>query len=208
MFIAPGALDGEGSVEAGAAPPPRPLKHPNAGSISPLWLGDGCEGLSGLYAAINGIRLAVAHRHRFTQAELHMLMRAGLRFLDGRLTPQQCVLNGLRVQLWRRLVEVMLEATRQRTGIHMVAERMPIDREAGRRGALVALDEAVRALRVPLILCRGGIYTAVSGTTTASLLLFDSRGACWISKRACGVPGDGDGLRHVIYPTAFLALNA
>jgi hypothetical protein len=175
--------------------------------LTPLWLGDGCEGLSGLNAAVNGMRLALAHQHRFTLAEVHKLMRAGLRFLEVRLSAQQCVMNGLRVQVWRGMVGAVLEETRRTTGFRIDAERIPLRGRAGRRSAFDALDEAVRTLRVPLILSRGGIYTVVGGTTRTSLLLFDGRGACWISKRVCGVPGDGDDLRHVLFPSAFLALN-
>lgn len=208
MFTGPPGQEQEGSVEPDAAPGFRPLKHPNAGSVTPLWLGDGCEGLSGLYAAVNGIRLALAHEHRFTAAEVHFLMRAGLRFLDGRLTPQQCVLNGLRLQLWRGLVEGLVEATRQRTGLRLAAERIHVDGQASRSAAFEALDGALRTFRVPLILSRNGHYTVVSGTTAASVLLFDSRGGCWIGKRVCGVPGDSAALRHRIYPASFIALSA
>ena len=183
------------------------VRHPNASLVEPLMLGEACQGLSGLYAAINGIRLALAHKHQLTAPEVHVLMRAGLRFLDGRLSLQQCVLNGLRVQHWRGLVEAIAEATGQRLGLRVSVERIHVADARRRYEAFGALDIAVRAWRIPLILCRGGAYRVVSGTTAASVLLFDSD-ACWLAKRVCGVPGDGDGLRHILYPTAFLALNA
>ena len=68
-------------------------------------------------------------------------------------------------------------------------------------------SEALARFRVPLLLCRGGHFTAVSGVTAASLILFDSGGSYWVRKQACGVPGNGEELRHMIYPASFLALN-
>ena len=196
-----------GGGASGAAPVTTRVKHPNSRLISPLWLGEGCDGLSALYAAINGIRLALAHEHCFTGPEIHCLMRAGLRFFEGRASPQQCVLNGVRVQLWRGLVEAMVEATCQRTGIRLTSERIHVHEHRCRDAVFSGLDGSLEAFRVPLILLRGGIYTVVSGATPSSILLFDARGCCWISKAACGVPGDGEGMRHLIYPPSFVALN-
>ena len=86
MFEACGRLETEGGAESGAALTVRRIRHPNAQLITPLWLGDYCEGLSALYAAINGVRLALACEHRFTGPEVHQLMRAGLRYFDGRVS--------------------------------------------------------------------------------------------------------------------------
>jgi hypothetical protein len=200
-------LEAEGSAPSAAVPSRTQVRLTNARLVSPLWQGEAWGGLSGLYAIINGIRLALAHKHRFTAAEIDSLMRAGLRFLGARLTPQQCLSNGLRVQVWRDLTNAMIEATRQRIGIRVSSERLWLERLVDRQVAFNALEEAIDRLRVPLILCRGGHFTAVSGVTGLSLLLFDSAGACWITKRVCGVPGDCDDARHVIYPASFLALS-
>jgi hypothetical protein len=198
-------FEAEGSV-ACAAPSRQALKHPNSGLIAPLWHGEQCQGLSGLYAILNGIRLAVAHEHCLTASEMDGLLRVGVRFLDGRLTLQQTILNGLRIQLWRQLIGAMAEATRSSIGVRVVPERLHAEPKSA-EAAFDALEDAVCRWRVPLILCRGGHYTALSGVTASSLLLFDSGGGCWISKRVCGVPGDGEALRHAIYPASFMALN-
>lgn len=196
----------EGGGIDGVAENLRRFKLRNARLISPLWHGDGCTGLSGLYAIINGIRLALADRHLFTGAEVHSLMAAGLRFMDGRLSPRQCVATGLRVNIWRRLADAMVEAASRRTGIRMRLERLYSPEPWNRQAAFEALEEEIVRMRVPLMLCRGGRYTVVSGVTDSSVLLFDSGGAFWLAKRACGVPADCDGARHVIYPASFLAL--
>jgi len=189
-----------------AAPNPPRAKLTNARLVTPLWHGDGCTGLSGLYAIINGIRLVLAHKHQCTAADVHTLLVAGLRFMDGRLSPQRCFGGGIRVQLWRSLADAMVEAAILRTGHRMRLERLHVEDPWSKDSAFLTLENAIRRLRVVMLLCRGGQYTVVSGVTAASLLLFDSGGACWIVKRACGVPHACEGARHVIYPASFMTL--
>lgn len=198
--------DGEGGDTAATPGQLRP-KHPNASLIMPLVIGDACQGLSGLYAAVNGVRLVLAHKHQFSATENHLLMRAGLRFLDGRLSPQQCVLNGLRIQLWRPMLEAIAEATRIRMGLRVGIERLFVTDVRSRDAAFDTLDEALSRRRVPMMLCRGGSYMVVSGATASSILLFDGD-AYWLAKRACGVRGDGGTLRHVMCPGSFMAFVA
>jgi hypothetical protein len=186
---------------------PRRTKLRNARLVSPLWQGDGCVGLSGLYAIVNGIRLTLAHKHVMNAIEVHELLVAGMRFLSSRLTPQQALLSGLRVTLWRGLAEAMTEMARRQFGDWIWVERL-YPTELGRDAAFATLEDAVLRIRAPMMLCRGGHYTIMSGFTPSSLLLFDSGGACRITRQLTGVPGDCDGARHVIYPNSFLALVA
>lgn len=200
------AVEVEGSA-ACAALAQRATRHPNAPLVCPLWQGDGCEGLSALYAVVNGIRLALAHRTQLTAPEVHRLLLAGAWFLDGRSTVRQSLFCGLRLQTWRGLVDAMVEAARQRLGARIAAERLYPEWPPSRQASFDALERAVRQLRVPLMLCRGGHYTVVSGVTPSSVILLDSRGACWMARRVCGVPSEGDTLRHCIYPASFMALT-
>lgn len=186
---------------------PRRTKLRNTRLVGPLWHGDGLLGLSGIYAIVNAIRLTLAHKHILNAIEIHELLTAGTKFMSGRLTPQQAMLSGLRVTLWRRLAEAMTETTRRRIGVWIWVERLhPSD--LGRDAAFATLEQAVLQMRVPMMLCRSGHYTVVSGFTPSSLLLFDSGGACWVTRRLTGVPGDCDKTRHVIYPSSFLGLVA
>lgn len=174
--------------------------------ISPLWHPESCTGLSGLYAIINAIQLALANRYTFSARELHSLTSAGLRFMSGRLTPQQAVLSGLRVSLWCALAEAMVTVARRQTRVLLSVERLFVA-EAGREAVFDTIEQAIMHMRVPMMLCRGGHYTVVKGFTRSSFLLLDSSGAYWMAKHACGVPGDCTDARHVLYPNSFLALN-
>jgi hypothetical protein len=183
------------------------VRHPNVGLVDPLWVSEDCTGLTAIYAVLNGITLALAHRHRFTAREVHGLMAAGLRYFEGRLLLRQCVMSGIRGHHWPGLVAGMSEATHQLIGHRVLVERIPLERACDRAAAFDALAEAVEKLRVPLSALRGGVYTAASGVTASSILLFDSRGYSWISKHACGVPGEAMGCCHMILPASLMALN-
>jgi hypothetical protein len=121
------------------------------------------------------------------------------------MTVQQSLANGMRVQLWQQLVAAMTETAGRMFSVRLVAERLHCAQRS-RQAAFEVLEQAVQTLRVPMVLCRGGHYTVVCGITNDSLLLFDSGCSYWISKRVCGVPGDGSGARHIIYPTSLMAL--
>lgn len=183
------------------------MRHPNAELLSPLLHADACSGLSGLYSIINGIGVVLADRYVLTHADAHALLTAGFRFMDGRLSPNQVALSGLRVTLWRALTDAVCASANRRIGVRLSSERFHWVGEANRDAAFRALQMELERRRVPLMLCRGGRYTVVRGITRSSLLLFDSSGAHWIAKQTCGVPGDCDRARHIIYPNSFMSLT-
>ncbi len=184
------------------------VKLPNAALVDPLWHGDGCTGLSGVYAVVNSIRLVVAHKHEFSARRTDDLLMAGLRFMDGRLSPSRALGCGLRLGVWRQLVEALTDHARSRYGMLVFTERVHDDRDSSGHEIWLAIEQALDRHRAVLLLMRGGRYTVVSGYTANSLLLFDSGGACWISRGLTGVPGDCRDARHVIYPSSFVALRA
>jgi hypothetical protein len=200
---APGA---EGSFADGAAPVLLAAKLTNTRLVEPLDFGDALVGLSGLYAIINAIRLAVGHRRHLTESEVCMLMAVGFDFLSGRLTPRQAFQSGCRLSLWRAMAAAIIEAARQRLGFNLGVQRLIIE-GSSRDEAFFVIQAAIERWQPVLMLSRGGRYTVVSGFTPASLLLFDSR-ACWLSKHACGVPGDGESARHLLIPNSLTALQA
>ena len=84
---------------------PTRAKLAAASLIDPIYHGEQCPGLSGLYSIVNGIRLALAPDYHFDDRELAGLVAAGLRFFNGRLTPEQVMMCGLPFGLWLRLAE-------------------------------------------------------------------------------------------------------
>lgn len=194
--------------EMGGPVEPVHFKLPNAARVKPLFHGDGCIGLSGIYSIINGIRVVLAHRYEFDGPALYELLRASFRFMDGRLSPTRTATCGLRVAMWRELAEAMTHHVRKRHRALVFAERVHTEPGIDRKSAVSLIEQNIRNYRAVLVLMHGGRYTVISGYTPSSLVLFDSNWSCWISKRVTSVPNDCEGARHVIHPTALLTLRA
>lgn len=192
--------DNEESLSA-----PRRAKLATAG-VTPLRHGPHCPGLSGIFSIVNGIRLTLGLRHQFSDRDSVALVETGLRFLNGRVTPERAVTCGLPSGLWLRLAEGLTNRVRERTGLFVSVEReYPSD--SNWASAQATIEQAIERRRPLLTLMRGGRYTAVSGFTAHSLLLFDSGGAQWILKSAIGIAGNGDDAKHILYPKTFISFR-
>ena len=176
--------------------------------LDPLYHGDHGQGLYGLFSIVNALRLALAHRRPFTPREIDDLIDVGLRFLELRIGLRRGVVGAVRLELWLRMAQALVEhvARTKRVPLGLQALGRHEDR-VSRADAFSMLEATVRKRRLMLMLRRGGLYTVVTGYTAYSLLLFDSGGGGWISKRLTGVPGDSANTRHIIYPASFLALS-
>lgn len=206
MLRARCAPSAEGSVESGAAPVLLAAKLTSTSLVEPLDAGDGLGGLSGIYAIINAVRLAVAHKRKLTAGEVHLLMAVAFDYVSGRLTPKQAFQSGCRVSVWRGMAAAIIEAARHQLDLRLAIDRLIVE-SSDRDAALRAIEAAIGQWQPVLMLCRGGRYIVISGFTQTSLLLFDAR-ACWLSKHACGVPGDSESARHLLIPASFMALRA
>ena len=119
------------------------VRHPNARLVHPLWHPERCPGLSGLYAIVNAIQLALADRRPLGPAELDRLIRAGFRFLNGRLSPEQATVCGLRITLWRALTDALIAVVQAQTGVRIVTERLMVTTMCDRLAAFDVLEQAI-----------------------------------------------------------------
>lgn len=195
---------GAGRGESGS---PSKAKLAAVKLIEPLQHGALSPGLSGLYSIVNAIRLTLAHKHHFSNRELADMVSAGLRFMEGRLSPERAVTCGLPSGLWLRLTEALIDRTRRRTCAFLLTERVFVP-YGDRTTMWSAIELEILRGRPMLMMMQGGRYTVVSGFTPTSLLLFDSGGGSWIAKAATGVPRDCLGAKHVTYPGSFLTIRA
>ena len=196
-----------GAVEDEGAGEPRRAKLRAAMRLEPLRHSPHCPGLSGLFSIVNGIRLALAHKHIFSERQLADMVSAGLRFLDGRLTVERALTCGLPTGLWLRLAEALAYRTSRVTGFSLLVEREHVV-VVSRPNVWLAIGRVIEARRPIIGLIRAGRYTVLSGFTQTSLLLFDSGGAHWISKTSTGVPTDREGAKHVLCPASFISLRS
>jgi hypothetical protein len=63
--------------------------------------------LSGLYAILDGFRLALGKKQPLTEEDVDAIFCEGLRFIERRGSLAKCVGDGLRHELWRRLAEAV-----------------------------------------------------------------------------------------------------
>ena len=196
-----GAVEDEGAGES------RRAKLKAATRLEPLRHSPHCPGLSGLFSIVNAIRLALADKHVFSERQLADMICAGLRFLDGRLTAERVLTCGLPTGLWLRLAEAMAYGTSRVTGSPLSVEREHV-LDVSRPNVWLGIERVIEARRPLLGLFRGGRYTVLSGFTQSSLLLFDSGGAHWVSKRSTGVLTDTEGAKHVLCPASFISLRS
>lgn len=204
----PFALQEEDEAEdGGGVIQPRAVRLTAARLIRPLQHGPQCPGLSSLFSIVNGIRLALAHKHRFSERELMEMIAAGLRFLNGRVTSERAVTCGMSFGLWLRMAEALVDRTRTRSGVWVALEREYVTSET-RESALMVIARAIERGRPLLTLMRGGQYSIIHGVTASSLLLFDSAGAQWISRGSTALHGGARNAKHMLCPRTFLSIRS
>lgn len=180
-----------------------------AALLQPLYHGIACDGLSGLYAILDGFRLALAKKQPLTQADVDAIFREGLRFIERRGSLAKCVSDGLRQDLWRRLAEALQFYTERRLGVRLHVEQ-PFRHHPGisTAEALCRLEEMVAKQKATMMLRRGGHYCVVIGMTPHSVSLFDSSGRRWIRRECCAVVHGAARARHGLYPRSFTTVCA
>lgn len=175
--------------------------------IAPLNQGDLCDGLSGLYAILNALRLALALKRPLASVEVDAIFRIGMRFIELRGSLARCTHSGIRQELWRRLAEALLSCTEDRLGVRLFLEQpFRHSTSLGAEGALRFLEQMVTQQKATMMLLRGGRYTVVSGFTADSLLLFDSCGSRWVRRRCCGLIAEAPRVRHSFCPSSFITV--
>lgn len=173
----------------------------NAQLVWPLYHGDGCTGLNGLYAVVNAIRTVLARRRLLNDRECGALLEAGLQFLEAHVSVARCCIYGIRFQLWSRLARALAYVAEQRFQLPVRVEQPLLGCRTVTRGeALTILEALVVRQQVPVLMRRGGLFSVVSGYTPVSLLLVDSSGGRWLSKMCCGIVGDDGMTRHRLCP--------
>jgi len=168
------------------------------------------DGLCGLYAIINALRLLLANVRPLTPSVSEDLFTHGVRMLEenGRLASS--LYSGVRVLMCQRLaLELAAEAGRM-TGYEVLAWR-PFQRcRELPRTELMEFLETMIDQGSPVLVHLGGDYghhTVVSGYTRTRLNLFDSVGHKWIRRGSCDVESDSSTARHQIYMRSLTALG-
>ena len=151
------------------------------GALQPYQQGN-LDGLCGLYAIINAIRLALyperplAHRHART------LFRHGVRSLSRTRHLRVTVADGTSPERLRKLLDELIDETRRLTGIRLTSIWLATDEVRNIRVLLARIKQGLRD-NEPVILSLEGVrehWTVAVAYTDTRLILFDSNATRWV----------------------------
>ena len=189
-------------------PRPKRIVHPGLKLIQPLGQGD-YDGLCGLYAILNAIRLAAAPTQILSHKRTQQLFVSGVRYLSEKACLERAVCWAIERQRWLGLMRHMRrEAWRTaRLRVHHVHLFEDGD-EVDAKQALAAIEHHIAERKAVLTFLRGAYrhYTVVAGSTSTSLILFDSYGYRWLRKSSC-VPTATDPARHNVQAASLMAIS-
>ncbi len=190
-----------GTSKGKPAPLPAPLlARLDNGRMPPLQQGD-LDGLCGLYAVINALRLVLAPVRQVRRPEALLWFRTGLEALAETGNLEDFVAHGIGPGEWLNLMEDLTELASSK-GDHYICVSQPLRyaARAPRSRMYEAIEDAIMRGRAVLITLSGvhNHYTLVSGFSSSNLWLFDSGKLQRIARAHCGTQRSGDKWRHRI----------
>ena len=171
----------------------------------PLWQGSYLPCLSGVFAAVNAVRLIATQDQRLIRREEEELLATALRWQQDR--GYSALSRGLRKSDWPRLLDALCERFRRLRETHLKTAQPWRLLQPDREAFLTGIERLVVSQNVVAVLLAGANYSVVRGYTPLSILLFDSGGRRWISRAAICLPGEVKRSRHHMVPAATLTLG-
>ena len=194
-------MAGGGKARDHPTPLPAPaLAKLDTGRVKPLQQGD-LDGLCGLYAAINALRLVLAPVRQVKRPEALLWFRTGLEFLGETGNLEDIIACGIGPQLWLDLMKKLAAVASGNNSFYVsVSQPLKHTKPANRARMYETIEVAVLQGRAVLISLSGAHdhYTVVSGFSPSSLRLFDSGHLQRIGRADCGTQRSGDKWRHRI----------
>ena len=168
------------------------------------------DGLCGIYAIVNGLRLlAVTHRP-LSYTEGAKLYGRGIEVVCREDRLAFAATWGISQTLWRRLAGALCISTSRISGLAIrPVQPFPGSSRVPRAAVFAAVHSAIDSGSPVLVALRGAYnhYTVICGYTVARFLLHDSYAYNWINKATCGVSHDGMTSRHKLATRSILILE-
>ena len=188
----------------------RPLLLEAARSIEPYYHGQ-LDGLCGLYAVINALRLvALGYRAPLTTDGVEALFRTGAAWLDAKQSLCDAVGQGIGWRRWLKLVFMLSAAAGRDIGGEIFLQLPFKGVQDLTPGFFVCVArEAVRDRKAVLVLLRGRYnhFTVICGVSETRLRLFDSHGYRWINIKSFGPGAGGQPARHQVHIPSVLLVG-
>ncbi|MEO5495005.1 MAG: hypothetical protein ABIR08_13375 [Sphingomonas sp.] len=172
-----------------------------ADTIAPYKQGD-LDGLCGVYAIINALRLTVSGIRSLSHRECATLFEEGVELIVER-NAAPALRDGIDLPTWLALAKRLCASASAMTSLRLKQVRPFAGRKSVTRRALLSELEGHVDRGLPVALHLSGAYdhfTVLIGHTDRRLNLYDSGGCRWIGKDKCGTPRSSR--RHRIDPKA------
>lgn len=171
----------------------------------PLSYGDHSTGQSGVYAAVNALRLVSAGHHNWTDRDEQQLFGTAWDWQLARGGTRQD--RGMRVGQLLQLADALTFAFARKH-----SQRIQTIRPWARVGPSSAeffntIERLIVSRQAVVGLFAGGHYSVIRGYTPSSLLLFDSGNRQWIKRSSVSLNGSAAAARHRIVPRAMMAFS-
>ena len=173
-------------------------------NIQPLHQGK-LDGLCGLYAAINALRLVLHDHHALTNAGTKRLFEQGAFYLERKGALREALAHGMETRRWHGLVRHMVKRASPDT-FSIELERAAFGRKPAIGDIFDWIDASLSRNSPALIQLDKGLnhFSVVAASTQSSLHLFDSCGHRFVKRTSCGIQ---TGFHH-IPPNALLRMTA
>ncbi|NIZ61693.1 hypothetical protein DL239_11990 [Sedimentitalea sp. CY04] len=168
---------------------------PGRDLIDPFNQGE-LDGLCGLYAIINAIRLAYAPSQKLETSEAGHMFAEGVGFLSHRGWLGSSVKNGMSKKRQSELAEMLAVCANRDLG--RPVSRRPLSVPLGKQTGVI-WNEIVKGR--PVCALFGGAldhYTVISSVSETGFQFFDSAGLSWVRSSSCEFSGGRKKARHRI----------
>lgn len=159
------------------------------------------DGLCGLYAIVNALRLVLPRTRPLTQSEAEAVFGCGVNVLETHGQLAWATIWGVRHSIWKRLVAAMSREVAQITCV-TVQPRWPLrgSSSTSRTQLFAVIETAIERHQPVLVSVAGTLnhYTVICGYGLTRLRLFDSNGHQWLGRGSCGLLPGLCRYRHLI----------
>lgn len=177
--------------------------------LQPLMQGN-LDGLCGLYAIINALRVAVYPEHVITTRMSKRLLECGLGVLGRKGKLKHTIINGIDSAVWLLLCQAIIAEAETLVGCRIaIAHLVAAYRPWRTRDLVRSINKAVNEQQPVLICLEGRLnhWSVIVGVTATRLVLFDSANCRWISTKSLTVSSRLSGRPRFVAREGAIALS-
>lgn len=172
--------------------------------IEPLQQG-AADGLCGLYAAINAVRLVSAPIQPLTHSQSMQLASDGFEYLKQKRKLETAITYGMGCSLQRKLLKHIVKKASKLSKLSFRYERIEVTQENWQ----YKVKSKVQSGHAVNLVLEGAYnhFTVITEVTDIRFELFDSYGFKWVRRDTCCLRNCDKKKRHLINPKSLVAIG-